>query len=48
MMVHYVICGCGCGCEADGEWHFEEIRCACKELGCPCVIDQPGQGTEAN
>lgn len=34
-------CRCGCGCEPDGEWHFQEIRCACVSLACPCVIDKP-------
>lgn len=30
------ICPCDCGCENDEDWH-NEIRCACKELNCPCI-----------
>ncbi len=33
-------CPCDCGCEPTDEWHSEP-RCACRALGCPCVLLEP-------
>ena len=40
----YEPCACDCGCEPDGHWHFDESRCACVALGCPCVVDRRRAG----
>jgi len=41
-----IICACNCGCEPDGDWHFNEPRCVCVNIGCDCVTDEPGKSTK--